>query len=302
MNQSTSQGFKLTSKSFFLTYPQCPEPKEALVAFLKTKGTVTQVVVSRELHESGEPHLHSYVKFSSQKTVREKTFDWLAYHPNIQSCKNYYAVVKYIKKDSDYIEEGMDTKQYEKAHTSKKRYIATQLLEGSQTLVEAVRENPELLFEYKKLKQNLTEYQLDSIPQKDTQRENYWVFGDPGIGKSQWAKRTYPDAFRKATNKWWDGYKGQKTVIMDDLDNNCLGHYLKIWGDNYACDGEVKGGTIPLTYTTFIVTSNYRISQLWKDDPIMAQAIARRFTFGTVQGSFVEGYTFTPINNEYINY
>ena len=77
---------------------------------------------------------------------------------------------------------------------------------------------------------------------------------------------------------------------MDDLDTNVLGHYLKIWGDNYACTGEVKGGTVQLTYKTFIVTSNYKISQLWKDDPVMAAAIARRFKTYTITGDYQSGY------------
>lgn len=69
---------------------------------------------------------------------------------------------------------------------------------------------------------------------------------------------------------------GQSSVIIDDLDTDCLAHYLKIWADKYACTGEVKGGTVPLQHETLIVTSNYEIEQLFKD-PIMAAAIRRRF-------------------------
>jgi hypothetical protein len=88
----------------------------------------------------------------------------------------------------------------------------------------------------------------------------------------------------KGQNKWWDGYQGQATVILDDMDTDCLGHLLKIWSDKYSCTGEVKGGTVPLMHTKFIVTSNYRIEELFKD-PIMAAALKRRFrvhTFGVL--------------------
>lgn len=60
------------------------------------------------------------------------------------------------------------------------------------------------------------------------------------------------------------------------MDSDCLAHHLKIWTDRYTCDGEVKGGTIPLLHTKFIVTSNYSIEELIKD-PVMAAAIRRRF-------------------------
>ena len=61
------------------------------------------------------------------------------------------------------------------------------------------------------------------------------------------------------------------------MDGNFLGHYLKIWADKYACTGEIKGGVVKLCHTTFIVTSNYSIEAMWKDDPVMAAAIKRRF-------------------------
>lgn len=107
-----------------------------------------------------------------------------------------------------------------------------------------------------------------------------WIVGAPGTGKSYYARSTYSNAFIKAQNKWWDGYTGQGSVILDDLDKlgSCLGHYLKIWLDQYACDGEVKGGTTPLNYTHFVITSNYWPDDLW-DDNLVVEAISRRCMF-----------------------
>jgi hypothetical protein len=30
----------------------------------------------------------------------------------------------------------------------------------------------------------------------------------------------FGDHYMKAQNKWWDGYKGEATIVMDDLDFN----------------------------------------------------------------------------------
>ena len=66
-------------------------------------------------------------------------------------------------------------------------------------------------------------------------------------------------------------------MLLDDHDNGCLGHYLKIWMDRYACNGESNGGTLALSHDIFIVTSNYSIEQLYeKDGPEMIEAIKRR--------------------------
>jgi len=107
-----------------------------------------------------------------------------------------------------------------------------------------------------------------------------WYWGKPGTGKSHTARADHPEAYIKSQNKWWDGYSGEKSVILDDLDKlggDKLGHYLKIWADKYACTGEVKGAQANLQHEVFVVTSNYHPDTLWPDDEELREAIKRRF-------------------------
>jgi ATP-dependent 26S proteasome regulatory subunit len=106
----------------------------------------------------------------------------------------------------------------------------------------------------------------------------YWIYGPPGTGKTHLVHSLFPGCFVKQQNKWWDGYQGEEVVLLDDLDSNVLGHYLKIWMDKWPARGEVKGGTIPLRHRRFIVTANYLPSELWPEDQMMAEAISRRCT------------------------
>ena len=65
---------------------------------------------------------------------------------------------------------------------------------------------------------------------------------------------------------------------LDDMDDPCLKHYMKLWADKWSCKGETKGGYTQLVHKKIIVTSNYTIDELFKDSgDDMVAAIKRRF-------------------------
>jgi len=95
-----------------------------------------------------------------------------------------------------------------------------------------IEEDPELATKYYGTYKRI---RLETgIPAVDLEGEPVfmWLHGDTGTGKSHLARRLYPDAyFKPAATKWWDGYNGEETVIIDDLDEDhkYQGFNLKIW-------------------------------------------------------------------------
>lgn len=107
-----------------------------------------------------------------------------------------------------------------------------------------------------------------------------WIVGPPGTGKSSVVRDTLSNIYTKPMNKWWDNYRGEESVLLEDFDHTCVksfSYLLKIWGDRYAFPAEYKNGSFYVRPKLFIITSNYTIGELF-DDNLVRDAIARRFT------------------------
>lgn len=58
-----------------------------------------------------------------------------------------------------------------------------------------------------------------------------WICGSAGTYKTSYVQKKYPDFFEKDKSKYWNGYTGQETVLIDDIEKDekyMLGH-LKRW-------------------------------------------------------------------------
>jgi len=95
-----------------------------------------------------------------------------------------------------------------------------------------------------------------------------WVFwGKTGTGKSHraWEEGTI-DAYPKDPNsKFWDGYRGQENVVIDEFRGTIgISHILR-WLDKYPCIVEVKGSSVVLKAKNFWITSNLS-PKMWYPD------------------------------------
>lgn len=155
--------FRLASKNLFLTFSQCDYP---IADFLnnckdlfKDEGIV-RLVVARELHEDGNPHIHAVISLEKEfRTRDERMFDDLVEppkHPNIVSrIKSMHGTYKYVIKDGTYLvhPEDFDVKMFidlaEKKKSTKTEEVVRMIKDGI-TLKEIDSQLPSFVFTHRR--------------------------------------------------------------------------------------------------------------------------------------------------------
>ena len=249
------------------------------------------MLVARELHADGNPHLHVFLTCKKKfDTCKADFFDLGDYHGNYQVARNSDDVIDYCRKaDPTPLTFGVYVGNNQSV--VQKRALANKAL-LEKPLPELVDEGLIHISMYKKMKESITMYKLDKVVVPDYMpKKCYWIYGKTGCGKSRYVRDNHPNScFFKPQNKWWDGYNGETVVLIDDFDMQgaCLGHYLKIWADCYSFVAEVKGNTIKPIINTFYITSQYLPRDIWcpgsdqtKWDMELRLAVERRFEIVT---------------------
>jgi hypothetical protein len=120
----------------------------------------------------------------------------------------------------------------------------------------------------------------------DLRLKNVWIWGVPGVGKSQWAAEQSPrtTTLKKTRDHWWDGYSLLLTngVIVENYppapEGERLAQELENWGDRHPFVAGVKGSAILADpgKLTLIVISNSAIDQCFGGEQERA-AMRERF-------------------------
>lgn len=244
---------------------------------------------------------HNWIKMLTNKQLH---FELMKKHP--------LATYRYCTKEDicDFYEHGSDW--FIRKYIDKPKKSKTERSEKYKKALNAAKNNsfedidPELLI---KNYNNLLKirdmcYKVDVVPNLflggsygDFFHNHFmWLRGDTGVLKSynasvvsnsiyDWLVRyckqrklelpreeLYKEPYKKKLTKWWNNYKFQKVVIIEEATKDFVKNYIshiKIWFDQYAFPAEYKGGEIGLIRPEFIiVTSNYSLDDCFLQEGI----------------------------------
>lgn len=272
-----SASFRLRNKKILLTYPQFDVApiffQEAFVTLCNTYAAMIHyMVISLEEHNTTEgKHIHCYVEFEQAfETHDARCFDISGKHPNIETVtKTPYKTVAYVMKDGNYIEYRPENRPECPFNKMTKREKNEWL--RTHDLLEAVSEGAISLLSLKSLQQNVQIYK-DLARKKETRLDLQikWFYGETGTGKTRTAiqecMEKYGDYWKwNGTFQWFDGYTGQKAVIIDDFRRQEVKfNFMLQLFDIYPMKVPIKGGFVDWVPELIIVTCPVDSREAWQ--------------------------------------
>ena len=254
------------SRTWFLT---CNNPCKADEEAMHKSSEMAEYALT--VHEVGKkrgtPHMHCWLHFKTQRTFRS---------------------IKKMHPRTD-IKVGKGTDQHSKTYLSKEnepKEYGTMHSQGKRTDIDIVRDCIKETNSMREVVEIATSYQAVRFaelylkyaekPRPYGPRKVIWYWGDTGTGKSYTANQNAPGAYSTKSFKWWDGYDGEKEVILDEIRGDfCKFHEMLTLLGEMPYRVESKGGSRQALCDTIYITSHDRPECLWQSVEDKSQLMDR---------------------------
>jgi len=212
--------------------------------------------------DRGTRHYQGYVYFQHATSLPRLKQLLPRAHLEPQRGSNAQAI-EYCKKDGEYDEWGDPPDQGGGKTQREKWRLLVELSERG----ELTRIRDEFPGEYFRYQERIRSLRVRESRILEGELEHEWWVGPSGSGKSRLLWSQFPDHYPKELNKWWDGYRDEDVVAIEEWSpkNECTASFLKIWADRYPFPAQIKGGSLKkIRPKKILVLSNYTIDQCFE--------------------------------------
>ncbi|AGA18289.1 hypothetical protein [uncultured marine virus] len=249
---------------------------------------------------SGRKHLQFYVRFP--KAVRFTKLQQMFPGAHLEVCKDPSACQKYCIKDRT--RDGWSHSEGELITSGKRTDLDVACdLVTSRGVSEAALELPSTYVKYHKgLKAYSRELAKEEFPlMKFRDVEVIVLYGTTGSGKTRRAvEESKGDIYPLVSYDplWFDGYSGQKNLLLDEFYGQLKPYKLLQILDGYYRDWPVKGDYVRGIWDRVYITSNTPPDEWYRTIPAeVYRALMRRVTHVEQVGSRVEEQPL-PLNGD----
>lgn len=227
--------FRFNARVLFATFPQCNVGKQRLETHIHTTfgDSVEFYVIARELHQSGDEHLHCVIRFNRKYDSRNPRFFDLSiqndgeesrtFHPNIQSARNFNRVVHYTIKGGDYI---WSHNPWNTTSTNfVRRNADLQAWQRDQIRSSTLRDIQWPIKLPWRQRANPDEWSQLLKPTGANKKRHLWLMGPPNWGKSLWKQHAFEhqrifERPSESKDLAFDDYHDEEVIIYDDCNMN----------------------------------------------------------------------------------
>lgn len=229
-----------------------PEEVE-LVNSSVENGNCVYLCYGFETGEENTPHIQGYFSLPKKKRLSslKKVAGFSRAHLEIRRGTVDEAIA-YCEKDGDFHEFG--TRPRGQGNRSDLQAIQKQIDEGASEVEIADNHFGQWCVHRNSFKA----YRDLKASRAVRDVEVYCLWGEPGTGKTRFVYESFPDVFivDDTSLKWFDGYQGESTVLIDDYRGEGSGALMLRLLDRYPLRVPIKGGFVQWKPTTIFITSN----------------------------------------------
>lgn len=245
----------MTSRHYCLTFFKKPTVN-------LPKGVRYAIYGEEICPSSGKTHWQSYVELESpcRATQIKKLYNDNTVHIEARRGTRDQAK-EYCMKDKKYEEHGKWIKG--QGHRTDLETIVEQMKEGK-PLSEIMMDEPTLYCKYRNGLKDIAGNVTKTITKEFRKIEVELICGPTGVGKTRKAVESSPNYYKiEGSNlQWFQDYELEKTLIIDEYNNDVgVTKMLNIL-DGYQLRLPVKGGHTYANWTKVIITTNLRPEEL----------------------------------------
>lgn len=164
---------------------------------------------------TGKAHEQGFVMFSRQLTFNQ-VIKVLGREVNFEKIKGSpQQNIDYCSKEGDFHEYGTRPKQGKRHDLDELRDL---ILNGKKSVEDIMLEQPIMYHQYGRTLNKIEDVYLRK-KKRTTMTKGIWIYGPTGVGKSHKAYDLAGDSCYTWPNdgRWWDAYRGQDTVVINDF-------------------------------------------------------------------------------------